>query len=236
MILIILLQLILFAIGIIFPGISTLLDIIISFSFVIISFILWRKNKYIYNKYTFWAMIFCCIGDLTTTSIIPLPNNLMGGIIVFSVAHILFTTGYIKTAKFNGMSLITPKLLIGICIYSILTILTWWFFIFNPLNFALALGALGYGLLICIMAAFALTLCLVLGKNYFLTAVGSAFFVLSDSIIGITSIKGILIPHSNILIWLTYMIALMGIIYSNSIIRDDFSGNTNKHKGVASFE
>ncbi len=219
MALIIVLQLLLFAGGAVFHEYYKPFDLAASFLFLATSFVLWRKSKYIYNKYAFIAMIFCFVGDLAMASIIKLPDNFIGGIISFSVAHILFLTGFNKTAKFNGLGLLTPKLLFGLIIYPTLMTLTWWFFIYNPQKVVLSFGALIYGLLICLTAALALNLYLTLGKSYLLAAIGSVFFIISDCIIGMTSIKGSIIPQSITLVWFTYIISLIGIIYSNSIIK-----------------
>ncbi|HOV26832.1 MAG TPA: lysoplasmalogenase family protein [Pseudobacteroides sp.] len=207
--------------GIAFPDLSKLFDMIASFSIVTTSFVLWRKYNYIYNKFVSFAMIFCFIGDLTMASIIPLPNNFIGGMLVFSVAHILLINCFVKTAKFYGRSLFTPKLTVSITFYLIINTVTWWFCILNTSKLAISIGALVYGIIIGIMAAFALTLHLTLGKRYMLAAAGSAFFILSDTVIGMARIKGLPISNSHALIWLTYISALMGLIYSNIVVEND---------------
>lgn len=227
MALIIVLHLVLFAGSAIFPDYYKTFDLSASFLFLATSFVLWRKYKYVYNKYAFFAMIFCFIGDLTMASIIKLPDNFIGGIISFSVAHILFILGFSKTAKFNGSSIATPKLIIGLIIYPVLMTLTWWFYIYNPHKVVLSFGALVYGLLICLTAAFALASYLTFGKSYLLAAIGSVCFIVSDCIIGMTSIRGSVIPNSITLVWFTYIIALMGIIYGNSIVKHKPGINLN---------
>ncbi|OPZ93328.1 MAG: YhhN-like protein [Firmicutes bacterium ADurb.Bin419] len=229
MALIIVLQLVLFAGSALFPEYYKPLDLTVSFLFLATSLVLWIKNKYIYNKYAFWGMIFCFIGDLIMASIIKLPDNLICGIISFSIAHILFIIGFNKTAKFSGLSLATPKLLIGLIIYPVLMTLAWWFYIYNPNKILLSFGALVYGILLCLTAAFALALYMTLGKSYLLAAIGSVFFIISDCIIGMTSIRGSVISHSITLIWFTYIIALMGIIYSNSIVIHKTEANLNNN-------
>ena len=207
--------------GIAFPDLSKLFDMIASFSVVTTSFVLWRKYNYIYNKFAFFAMIFCFIGDLTMASIIPMPNNFIGGMLVFSVAHTLLINCFIKTAKFYGRSLFTPKLAKSIIFYTIINTVVWWFGILNTSKLVVSIGALVYGIMIGIMAAFALTLYLTLGKRYILAAAGSAFFILSDTVIGMARIKGLAISNSHALIWLTYIAALMGLMYSNIIEERD---------------
>lgn len=216
---IIVLQLLLFVGGAVFTGYYKLFFLTASFIFVVTSFVLWRKSRYIYNKYAFIGMIFCFAGDLAMASIIKLPSNFIGGVLLFSIAHILFINGFNKTAKFNGLSLLTPRLLIGLITYPVLTSFSWWIFIYNPQKVLLSFGALVYGLLISLTAAFALNLYFTLGKSYLLAAIGSVLFIISDCIIGMTSIRGAIIPHSITLIWFTYIMSLMGIIYSNSIIK-----------------
>ncbi len=219
--LVIALQFLLVGAGIVFQDLTKLFDMTASFSILVTSFVLWRKNDYIYNKFAFFAMIFCFVGDLSMASIIPLPNNFIGGMMIFAIAHILFIICFIKTAKFNGRSLVTPKLAIGIILYPAIEVVIWWFYILNTSKMALSIGALVYGMVIGVMAAFALTLYLVLGKRYLLSAAGGVFFILSDAIIGMSSIKGIDVSNRNALVWLTYVAALMGIIYSNTVLESD---------------
>jgi uncharacterized membrane protein YhhN len=227
MIFIILLQFVLFAVGAVFPDIQRPINMVISFSFVVTAFVLWVLNKYIYNKFAFFAMIFCFLGDLAMAKYIPAPNHLIVGIALFSVAHILLITGYIKTAEFNGKSLILSKLLPGI-IYPILMVSVWWFIIYDPSDPVITYGILAYGMLICVMAAFALALFLTLGKSYLLTALGGIFFIISDAIIGM-NVVDIFTENVDSWIWITYILALMGIIYSNTLIK----GHAVKLKGAS---
>jgi len=215
------LQFILVVAGIAFPYSAKLFDMVASFSIVTTSFVLWRKYNNIYNKFAFFAMIFCFIGDLSMASIIPLPNNFIGGMVGFSVAHILLINCFIKTSKFHLRSLFTSKLANCIIFYVITETVIWWLCILNTSKLAISIGALVYGIIIGIMAAFALTLYLILGKRYMLAAAGSFFFILSDMVIGMVRIKGMAISHSHALIWLTYIAALMGLMYSNIVVKSN---------------
>lgn len=78
----------------------------------------------------------------------------------------------------------------------------------------LKFGSLVYGICITTMAAMAVSL-YKNQKQYLKVAIGAVFFMFSDSFV-ITS-QTTRIAYSSIIIWTTYVIALYGIIYHNSI-------------------
>jgi hypothetical protein len=100
------------------------------------------------------------------------------------------------------------------------TILGWQFAIRNPEKEpAINIGALVYGAWVGTMASFALALAVAVGGAFWLTALGGLSFVASDFTIGVTDIRGIKIKNANDWIWLTYVMAQMGITYSSAMVR-----------------
>ena len=81
---------------------------------------------------------------------------------------------------------------------------------------AINIGALAYGLLVALMAAFALALGYALG--FWATAVGVLLFLASDFIIGATDIHGLSFKNANDWVWLTYIAAQMGIVYGGAVV------------------
>jgi hypothetical protein len=106
-------------------------------------------------------------------------------------------------------------LLVGFVIYGVVSIGGWQFLIRNPeKETAINIGALVYGAWVGTMASFALALAVAVGGAFWLTALGGLFFVASDFAIGVTDIRGIKVKNANDWIWLTYVVAQMGIVYA----------------------
>jgi len=61
-----------------------------------------------------------------------------------------------------------------------------------------------------------------------LTALGGIFFIISDAIVGM-NVVDIFTENVDSWIWITYILALMGIIYSNTLIK----GHAVKLKGAS---
>ncbi len=223
----VLFQLTLFAIGIFGPWrdpperktngrLPRPIRMLLSFSLLVAAFIVWQSGakQTTYAQWVCFGMFASFIGDLIMAQLIPLPNRLIGGMIAFGIAHALYITAYISTI---GQSLDSALvgLFTGLLFYCSLTVLTWWFLIRNPQKeTAINIGALVYGLWISVMASFAFALAVSVGGAFWLTAIGGLIFVVSDFLIGITDIRGIAIKNANDWIWLTYIAGQMGIVYA----------------------
>jgi hypothetical protein len=75
------------------------------------------------------------------------------------------------------------------------------------------IGSMVYLLWVCTMASFALALGYALG--FWLTAIGGLLFVISDFIVVVRDVGDKRIQNVNDWVWLTYVGAQMGIIYSS---------------------
>ena len=67
------------------------------------------------------------------------------------------------------------------------------------------------------MGAVAFTLAITLGGRWWSTLIGAVAFVISDDLIAITDIGSVRIKNISMWVWLTYVVAQMGIIYATII-------------------
>jgi hypothetical protein len=229
-------QLVLFLIGILGPWrdapelqtngrLARPVRMLLSFSLLVAAFAIWLgvAKMPVYAQWVAFGMLASFIGDLVMARLIPLPNRLIGGMIAFGIAHALYITAYVQTMQ--TISSLEPYhrfnagLITGLLFYGAFTILSWWFLIRNPQkDAAINFGALGYGLLISVMASFAFALAMAIGNGFWLAAIGGLLFIASDFLIGVTEIRGIKIKNANDWIWLTYVAGQMGIIYASAIV------------------
>jgi uncharacterized membrane protein YhhN len=168
-----------------------------------------------YCRWVAWGMSAAFVGDLIMARLIPLPNRLVGGMAAFGLAHALYINAYVQTMHAGGAALPNNGLYIGFSVYGLVTLGGWWFFIRNPGKDSLVnIGALAYGSWISVMASCALALATALGGAWWLAALGGSIFIVSDTLIGITEIRGVRMTNANDWIWLTYVTGQMGIIYA----------------------
>lgn len=192
---------------------------LLSLSLVVAAWVIWRGNASlpIYAQGVAFGMLASFLGDLIMARLIPLPNRLIGGMIAFGCAHILYVTAYVQTIQARYGEVFNQGLFLGLGFYIVIATFGWLGFIRNPDKDALTnFGALGYGTLIGVMASFALALAVDVGGKFWLTALGGLVFVLSDFIIGVTDIRGVQIRNANDWIWATYVLGQAGIIYAGS--------------------
>lgn len=196
---------------------------LLSLSLFVAAFLIWRGGSKMppYAGWVALGMGASFVGDLIMARLIPLPNRLIGGMLAFAIAHALYITAYNQTiqtiSSIEPYSRFGTALWVGLVLYGLITLLGWWFLIRNPRReAAVNLGALVYGLWISVMASYALALGVALGGAFWLAALGGLSFVASDFLIGVTDIHGTAIKNANDWIWLTYVVAQMGIIYAGS--------------------
>jgi len=224
-------QLLLFAIGILGPWrdaparanngrLPLAARMLLSFSLLVAAIVIWQNGakQMAYVQWVMFGMFASFIGDLIMARLIRLPNRLVGGMIAFGAAHALYITAYVQTIQANGAALLNSGLFLGFGFYGIVSTFGWWILVHNPQKgAAVNIGAMVYGLWICVMASFALALATALGA-FWITAVGALLFVASDFIIGVTDIRGISIKNANDWVWLTYVAGQMGIIYAGGLV------------------
>ena len=154
------------------------------------------------------------VADLIMAEIIRLPNRVMGGIVVFGLAHLTYIGAYVSGG--GALGILRAPLWGGavVCLLA-LGLVLWQKLIRSPsapqlLNY----GALGYTLLITVMVATAVALSLADGRLGLL-AIGATLFLISDVILGNQIFRQNLWPYVSEVVWLTYIFGQAGIVWSN---------------------
>lgn len=186
---------------------------LVSVTFLITALYIFLKRKNVYSKFIFSGMLFCFLGDISLAGFIK--DGFIFGGSMFAIAHIIFIIGYIKTIRSqNGVVFNRAFFISAIFYYAILMVLWALKLRYMDNSGGLQIGILAYGICLTTMASLAAALCKN-EKRYLKTAVGAVFFVISDSFIGMS--YAIKIPYSEAIIWITYVIALYGIIYGGEL-------------------
>jgi len=195
----------------------------LSVSLVLAALLVWAGGAapgspyYAYASWILLGMAFGSLGDFIMARLVPVPNRLVGGMAAFGVGHVLYIVGYLRTITASGATFRSDALTTALAVYLAVTVVGWWVMIRNPAReTAVNVGALLYGSLIAVMAAYAFTLAVSVGGAYWLAALGAASFVLSDFLIGVTDIRGTHLENANDWIWLTYVAGQMGIVYAGA--------------------
>lgn len=128
---------------------------------------LYRENNSEWKAYAlllFFAMVCGAIGDFLMAGIIYItPEPLINGILLFGIGHVFYLMGLrnrlpllLEKKDSGGRKLIARNLMIWIiCVAVVLVI--FYFTVFSPAMLVLSVGALGYGILLVTVLAFAIT-------------------------------------------------------------------------------
>ncbi|RDE11375.1 MAG: hypothetical protein C4K48_11835 [Candidatus Thorarchaeota archaeon] len=117
-----------------------------------------------YALLLFFAMVCGTIGDFLMAGIIYItPEPLINGILLFGIGHVFYLMGLrnrspllLRKRDSGGTKLIARNLIIWIvCVVIVLAI--FYFTVFNSAMLILSIGALGYGILLVTVLAFAIT-------------------------------------------------------------------------------
>ena len=193
---------------------------LLSFSLLVAAFAIWLGGAKlpIYAQWVAFGMFASFIGDLIMARLIRLPNRLIAGMIAFTIAHALYINAYTQTMQI--ISSIEPYnrfnigLLAGLLFYCSLVLFGWLYLVRQSRHARIIkIGSMVYLLWVCTMASFALALGYALG--FWLTAIGGLLFVISDFIVVVRDVGDKRIQNVNDWVWLTYVGAQMGIIYSS---------------------
>ncbi len=144
------------------------------------------------------------LGDLILAGIIKVPNAMIGGILVFSIGHLLYIAAFSQTAQALGLADPFAGSLLWAVVVLIASFL-WFFFIYNPAKSrVLNIGSLLYGWLIAVMAGVAVALALQ-DPRFTLTAIGGLLFLSSDLILGNRELRdhGWFLVHD--VVWVIYI-------------------------------
>lgn len=203
-------------------GFGKIPRIILSLSMAITAGILFlnQANFQRSNIMIFIGMLFSFFGDLVMAAIIKTKNRLAYGMLLFSFTHISYTIAYLAIIWNNTNS----SYLIGFYIAILVLILLICRMIYSSLQkedgqenskeFKNRKYSIIYGGIIFNMFLSSVLLYVTLGGRWWMTTLSAIIFMMSDGIIALKDIAHKNIKHSEFLIWLTYVIAQMGIICS----------------------
>lgn len=203
-------------------GFGKIPRILLSLSMVITSGILFLNQTSFQgsNIMIVIGMLFSFFGDLVMAAIIKTKNRLAYGMFLFSFTHISYTIAYLAVIWNNTNS----SYLIGFYIAILVLILLICRMIYSSLQkqnehenskeFKNKKYSIIYGGIIFNMFLSSFLLYVTLGGRWWTTTLFAIIFMISDGIIALKDIAHKNIKHSEFLIWLTYVIAQMGIICS----------------------
>jgi hypothetical protein len=216
------LQALLFILSIIVPSVAVQIRLIITFSFLFyVLYRFFRQKQASHYKYLVLGVLACFTGDLIFGNIISISASFLGGIAAFGIAQIFFICVFIKILKANKIKVLNPRLFISMSVLYIISLMLCFIFVkYSAPSIAITSAILAYSLLLCTMASFAISLTSI-NKRCWVIAAGAILFVVSDMIIGLTGLTSFRIDNREFFILLTYIPALMGMVYgisSNSVL------------------
>jgi hypothetical protein len=153
------------------------------------------------------------IADLIMAEIIRLPNRVLGGIVTFGLAHLIYLGAYISGGTVLG--LLRPELLIGSAIFWLVVgFAVWYRWVRHPSLAPLSnASSLGYTLLITVMVAGAGALVLADGRMW-LPFGGAVLFLASDVILGNQIFHRHTWLYVGEVVWVMYILGQAGIVWS----------------------
>lgn len=170
-----------------------------------------------YGLLVFLGMSCGFLGDLFMAGlIVPKPKNVIFGILSFGAGHILYIAAFAQAERV--LDLAPGQAVVGVLVlYLVVGGVLWRLAVRNPARGTVMNSAtFGYSLLLTAMGAMAMMLAL--GSGAFLPlAVGGLLFITSDLILGSQIMRGTFFRSIGDVIWVTYTVAQMLIVYSSSI-------------------
>jgi hypothetical protein len=158
------------------------------------------------------------LGDLFMAGlIVRQPRHVIFGILAFSAGHLCYILAFRLAAATPGLDP-EPVWLRSAAIYLTASALLWAGLVRAPARGpALNYGTLGYSLLLAVMASSAAALA-VLHSDFIPLAVGGLLFIVSDLVLGRELMRRTHFPFIGDVIWTTYTIAQMLIVYSSAAV------------------
>lgn len=190
----------------------------LSFQLLLFSIFLWALGLDV-GIWVFFAMLFSFLGDFFNLEF-PLakkiyPDPLQGGIYSFFIAQIFYLIAIVKTIPLDSLFPTTfhVLLVVGLVVFPAILFP---FRIYNPnRDKKILYSALVYGFLLCFVVGLMVNSALVYGGRFWFLAVGGGFFLLSDAVMGETTVHGGRHPVWEFQVpWFTYLIAQGLILYS----------------------
>jgi hypothetical protein len=156
------------------------------------------------------------VADLIMAQMIPLPNHVLAGMVVFGLAHTAYITAYLVGGQALDLLPRSP-LLVSITLFMGLAVLVWWRFVYHPKTpRPLTLGALGYLVFLASMTGVAVALSIA-EPRLWLVGLGAVLFLISDSILGNQLFRHNHWPYVSEAVWLTYIAGQAGIVWASGL-------------------
>jgi len=169
-----------------------------------------------YAALVFFGMAFSFLGDLIMAQLLPLPQYVLFGMGAFGVAHVLYTTAYLRLENVLGLQNSGARAL-GLAVLLVLAVALWWTLIRSPrMPKVLNYGSLGYALLLAVMAGVAVSLALQ-EPRFVPLALGALLFLASDVLLGHRLFQGGSFLLVGDLVWITYIVGQLLIVFSMAI-------------------
>jgi hypothetical protein len=161
------------------------------------------------------GMAFGLLGDIFMAGlIVPKPRHVIFGILAFGAGHVFYILAFWQAAVVLALDA-GPVWLASAVIYLAAAALLWLLLVREPPRGpALNYGTLGYSLLLAAMGGAALALALQ-DAAFVALALGGLLFIVSDLILGSELMRRTHFPSIGDVIWTTYTIAQMLIVYSS---------------------
>jgi uncharacterized membrane protein YhhN len=164
-----------------------------------------------YALWIFLGMALGFLGDLVMARLIPVPNRLIYGMLVFGLGHLAYIVALIGLA--GALSHSRLQWAVG-AIVALAALVLWERCVQKPGGpQALNVAALVYSLLMAAVVALALNLALHQAR-FIPLALGALLFLTSDLILGHWVIRGHAWPRVNDAIWITYNLGQLLIVSS----------------------
>ena len=166
---------------------------------------------YTYARWIFFGMVFGFLGDLTMMGVLPFKNYVIWGMLIFGIGHILYIGAFKsildKVADFSPfIRVIIPTLIISF--------LLWRFCVYTAdMPSTLMFGSVVYGILLTLMAAYAIVL-YGLRSEFILAALGAVLFAVSDILLGNTLFRGDLFAGIRGYSFIIYILGQWGMVMS----------------------
>lgn len=187
--------------------------IYLGFSFQVFVFA-WLLFQIGHARFAFplYAIAFSMLGDWFNLQF-PLAKKYMkdpvlGGIFSFAIAQVFFILSFLQLISWNELYTgIQPYLITAVLL--VLPAVIFYFRVYNPERSKWVMAsAFVYGLVLCFFVSLCINAYLLYGGVWMYLTIGALFFLLSDAVMGETTINGTRHPKWEFQVpWITYLIA-----------------------------